>query len=191
MMNQLELIQKKIYEIRGQKVMLDFDLAEMYGTETAQLKRAVRRNIERFEGEDFMFEVTREELSRCQIGTLNISRGSNIKYLPFAFTELGVAMLSSVLRSKVAIEINRGIMRAFVTMRQMIGLPKANKMAELENRINSLESYLEEVFTDQNDINEDTRMQLELINQTLAELQAQKKLAEKPRNPIGFIKPKE
>ena len=196
MMNQLELIQKKIYEIRGQKVMLDFDLAEMYGTETAQLKRAVRRNIERFEGEDFMFEVTREELSRCQIGTLNISRGSNIKYLPFAFTELGVAMLSSVLRSKVAIEINRGIMRAFVTMRhvtmrQMIGLPKANKMAELENRINSLESYLEEVFTDQNDINEDTRMQLELINQTLAELQAQKRLAEKPRNPIGFIKPKE
>ena len=73
----------------------------------------------------------------------------------------------------------------------MIGLPKANKMAELENRINSLESYLEEVFTDQNDINEDTRMQLELINQTLAELQAQKRLAEKPRNPIGFIKPKE
>ena len=91
-MNQLELIQSKIYEIRGQKVMLDFDLAEMYGTETAQLKRAVRRNIERFEGEDFMFEVTREELSRYQIGTLNKGRGSNIKYLPFAFTELGVAM---------------------------------------------------------------------------------------------------
>lgn len=72
--------------------MLDFDLAEMYGTKTAQLKRAVRRNIERFEGEDFMFEVTREELSRYQIGTLNKGRGSNIKYLPFAFTELGVAM---------------------------------------------------------------------------------------------------
>ena len=91
-MNQLQLIQSKIYEIRGQKVMLDFDLAEMYGTETSQLKRSVRRNIERFEGEDFMFEVTREELSRCQIGTLNKGRGSNIKYLPFAFTELGVAM---------------------------------------------------------------------------------------------------
>ena len=72
--------------------MLDFDLAEMYETETAQLKRAVRRNIERFEGEDFMFEVTREELSRYQIGPLNKERGSNIKYLPFAFTELGVAM---------------------------------------------------------------------------------------------------
>ena len=190
-MDQLAQIQRKIYEIRGQKVMLDFDLAEMYGTETSQLKRAVRRNIERFEGEDFMFEVTREELSRCQIGILNIGRGSNIKYLPFAFTELGVAMLSSVLRSKAAIEINRGIMRAFVTMRQMIGLPKTDKMFELESRINSLEAYLEEVFTDQNDINEDTRMQLELINQTLAELQVQRNLTEKPRNPIGFIKPKE
>jgi hypothetical protein len=76
---ELSVIQSKIYEIRGTRVMLDFDLAEMYGTETAQLKRAVRRNIERFEGDDFMFEVTREELSRCQIGTLNKGRGSNIK----------------------------------------------------------------------------------------------------------------
>ena len=69
-MNQLELIQSKIYEIRGQRVMLDFDLAQMYGTETAQLKRAVRRNKKRFDGEDFMFEVTRDELSRCQIGKI-------------------------------------------------------------------------------------------------------------------------
>lgn len=68
--------------------MLDFDLAEMYGTETGQLKRAVRRNIERFEGDDFMFELTKEELSRCQIGILNKGRGSNFKYMPFAFTEL-------------------------------------------------------------------------------------------------------
>ena len=105
----LQLIQSKIYEIRGQRVMLDFDLAQMYGTETAQLKRAVRRNKKRFDGEDFMFEVTRDELSRCQIGTLNKSRGSNIKYLPFAF-----AMLSSVLNSETAIEINKGIMRAAV-----------------------------------------------------------------------------
>ena len=81
MNSNLQLIQSKIYEIRGQKVMLDFDLAEMYGTETAQLKRAVRRNMDRFEGEDFMFEVTREELSRCQIGTLNKGRGSNFKIL--------------------------------------------------------------------------------------------------------------
>lgn len=106
-MNDLEMIRSKIYEIRGQKVMLDFDLASMYGVETSQLKRAVRRNLERFEGDDFMFELTKDELSRCQIGTLNGGRGSNIKYLPFAFTELGVAMLSSVLRSATAIEINR------------------------------------------------------------------------------------
>ena len=98
---ELQTIQNKIYEIRGQKVMLDFDLAEMYGTETAQLKRAVRRNIERFEGDDFMFELTKEELSRCQFGILNKGRGSNFKYKPFAFTELGVAMLSSVLNSKL------------------------------------------------------------------------------------------
>ena len=93
MEHNVESIQNKIYEIRGQRVMLDFDLANAYGVETSQLKRQVRRNIERFEGDDFMFEVTRDELSRCQIGTLDIKRGQNIKYLPFAFTELGVAML--------------------------------------------------------------------------------------------------
>lgn len=86
---ELQVIQNKIYEIRGQRVMLDFDLAELYCTETAQLKRAVKRNMERFEGEDFMFELTKDELSRCQIGILNKGRGSNFKYLPFAFTELG------------------------------------------------------------------------------------------------------
>lgn len=190
-MKQLEAIQSKIYEIRGQKVMLDFDLAAMYGTETAQLKRAVRRNIERFEGEDFMFEVTREELSRCQIGILNTGRGSNIKYLPFAFTELGVAMLSSVLKSKTAIEINRGIMRAFVAVRQLVSLPPAGQFIQLQHEVEQLKDYIEEVFADQNDINEDTRMQLELINQTLAELQAQRRPAERPRNPIGFIRPKD
>ncbi len=110
MEHNVESIRNKIYEIRGQRVMLDFDLANAYGVETSQLKRQVRRNIERFEGDDFMFEVTRDELSRCQIGTLDIKRGQNIKYLPFAFTELGVAMLSSVLKSKVAIKVNRDIM---------------------------------------------------------------------------------
>ncbi|MBS5203387.1 MAG: ORF6N domain-containing protein [Bacteroides ovatus] len=188
-MNQLELIQSKIYEIRGQRVMLDFDLAEMYGTETGQLKRAVRRNIERFEGEDFMFELTKEELSRCQIGILNKGRGSNFKYMPFAFTELGVAMLSSVLNSKIAIEINRGIMRAFVAIRQMLANPPVDRLGNIEKEVKELKEYIEEVFADYNDINDDTRMQLELINQTLAELQAQKKMENKPRNPIGFIKP--
>ena len=81
MENDLDIIRSKIYEIRGQKVMLDFDLAAMYGVETGQLKRAVRRNMERFEGDDFMFELTKDELSRCQIGILKGGRGSNIKYL--------------------------------------------------------------------------------------------------------------
>ena len=182
----LQLIQSKIYEIRGQRVMLDFDLAQMYGTETAQLKRAVRRNKKRFDGEDFMFEVTRDELSRCQIGTLNKSRGSNIKYLPFAF-----AMLSSVLNSETAIEINKGIMRAFVAIRQLIANPPPDKHSLLQKEVKELKQYIEEIFTDQNDINEDTRMQLELINQTLAELQVHKKLSDKPRRPIGFIQPQE
>ena len=182
----LQLIQSKIYEIRGQRVMLDFDLAQMYGTETAQLKRAVRRNKKRFDGEDFMFEVTRDELSRCQIGTLNKSRGSNIKYLPFAF-----AMLSSVLNSETAIEINKGIMRAFVAIRQLIANPPPDKHSLLQKEVKELKQYIEEIFTDQNDINEDTRMQLELINQTLAELQVHQKLSDKPRRPIGFIQPEE
>lgn len=185
---ELTLIQSKIFEIRGLKVMLDFDLAEMYGVETSQLKRSVRRNIERFEDDDFMFEVTREELSRCQIGTLNKSRGSNIKYLPFAFTELGVSMLSSVLNSKTAIGINRNIMRAFVAVRKLILAPPIDRVAELQKEIECLKEYIEEVFSDYNDINEDTQIQLELINQTLAELQANKNPFGIPRKPIGFRK---
>ncbi len=185
----LQMIQRKIYEIRGQRVMLDFDLAELYGTETKQLKRAVRRNIERFDGEDFMFELTKDELSRCQIGTLNTGRGSNIKYMPFAFTELGVAMLSSVLNSKTAIEINRGIMRAFVAIRQLLITSPVSENIQLRQEMKELKEYMEEVFADQNDINEDTRIQIELINQTLAELQIQNKEREKkPRPRIGFIR---
>lgn len=186
MENDLEIIRSKIYEIRGQKVMLDFDLAAMYGVETGQLKRAVRRNMERFEGDDFMFELTKDELSRCQIGILNRGRGSNIKYLPFAFTELGVAMLSSVLRSATAIEINRGIMRAFVTVRQMIAAnPVAVRLSTLEKNFEELKQDLEEIFADYNDINEDTRIQLDAINAALADLQSDRKKAS-PRNRIGF-----
>jgi len=100
---EMSIIQR-IHEIRGVRVMLDFDLAERYGIETKQLKRAVRRNIERFEGDDFMFELAKNEidvLSRSQFVTLNKGRGGNMKYKPFAFTELGVAMLSSVLNSDI------------------------------------------------------------------------------------------
>lgn len=186
-MEQLQIIQNKIYEIRGVKVMLDFDLAELYGIETRVLKQAVRRNPKRFEGEDFMFELTKEELSRSQIVTLNKGRGGNFKYMPFAFTELGVAMLSSVLNSDTAIEVNRGIMRAFVAVRQMLLTPPVDAVAELQSEVKGLKAYIEEVFADYNDINDDTRIQLELINQTLAELQSRKKL--EARKPIeGFKK---
>lgn len=188
---ELQLIQSKIYTIRGCKVMIDFDLAEMYGIETRVLKQAVRRNIDRFDGDDFMFELTPDEVlefSRSQFVTLNRGRGSNLKYAPFAFTELGVAMLSSVLNSKTAIEINRGIMRAFVTVRQIMLNPPMNSVAELQTEIRELKKYMDEVLTDQNDINDDTRTQLELINQTLAVMQAKNNEAtNKPRRQIGFI----
>lgn len=190
MTTDLQLIQSKIYEIRGQRVMLDQDLADMYGIETKVLKQSVRRNIIRFEGEDFMFELSQNEineLSRSQFVTMNRGRGFNIKYAPFAFTELGVAMLSSILKTTTAIEINRNIMRAFVAMKQFLLAPPENKIEKLQNEMKELREYIEEAFTDYNDINEDTRIQLELINQALAELQVKDKLPRK-RPPIGFIK---
>ena len=188
-MGEIELIQQKIYVIRGQRVMLDFDLAAAYGVETAQLKRQVRRNIERFEGDDFMFEMTADELSRCQIGTLNIKRGQNIKYLPFAFTELGVAMLSSVLKSSSAIKVNRDIMRAFVALRHIAEMPNTDdrlKMIEVE--IQNIKDEMNDTLADQNDINESTRMQLDAISTALAELQSEHRQQPK-RKPIGFIQP--
>jgi hypothetical protein len=190
----IHLVQNKIYTIRGQKVMLDFDLAAIYGVETRVQKQSVRRNIERFEGEDFMLELTSEEtkeISRSQCVTMNKGSGYNFKYSPFAFTELGVAMLSSVLHSTTAIEINRNIMRAFVAVRQMLTHAPTDRFSELQKEINGLKAYMDEVLTDQNDINEDTRMQLELINLSLAELQAGKRLSDYPRRRIGFIREEE
>ena len=144
-MDDIAIIENKIYEIRGQKVMLDFDLAEMYGVETKRLKEQVRRNIERFPAE-FMFELTKEEVqfSRSQIATLKTGQGHNIKYLPFAFTEYGIVMLSSVLKSKTAVEVNINIIRAFVRMRQYLlsNIPK-KELEELKQRI----EYLEEDIT--------------------------------------------
>lgn len=134
---QLEQIQTKIYEIRGQKVMLDFDLAELYGVATKVLNQAVKRNIERFP-EDFLIQVTRDEYNflRSQFVTLETGRGKYSKYLPFAFTELGVSMLSSILNSPNAIQINIQIMRAFVFIRQYALTHKdlTEKLQELENK---------------------------------------------------------
>lgn len=112
-------INEKIYKVRGIQVMIDRDLAELYGVETKQLNRAVKRNIERFP-EDFMFQLTKEECLRCQIGTLNTGQGQHMKYLPYAFTEYGIAMLSGILRSETAIAANIRIMRTFANMRKMI-----------------------------------------------------------------------
>ena len=187
-MEQLQVIQSKIYEIRGQKVLLDRNLAEMYGVEVRALNQAVKRNIDRFPS-DFMFQLNEEEWANLK-SQFVISSWGGIRKLPFAFTEMGVAMLSSVLRSSVAIQVNINIMRAFVAVRQMIALPPSDKLTELQNEVEELKSYVEEILSDQNDINEETAMQLELINQSLAELQMKRKKEEKPRNPIGFIKPK-
>ena len=189
-MDQLQTIQSKIYEIRGQRVMLDRDLVEMYGVETRTLNQAVKRNIERFP-EDFMFQLTKEECLRSQIVILNAEQGKHLKYMPYAFSEMGVAMLSSMLRSSTAIQVNINIMCAFVAVRQLIANPPTDKNSLLQREVKELKEYIEEMFADQNDINEDTRMQLELINRTLAELQVQKKLSSTPRRLIGFIRPEE
>lgn len=189
-MNELQLIQSKIYKVRGQKVMLDRDLAELYGVETRILNQAVKRNIERFP-EDFMFQMTDNEVEiwKSQIVISN-SIKMGMRRNPYAFTELGVAMLSSVLNSKTAIQINMGIMRAFVTIRHMIAeTSPLKRLSVLEKNFNELKQDLEEFFADYNDINEDTRAQIEAINTTLAELQSRP--ANRPRRPVGFIKPKE
>ena len=184
-MNELSNIQDKIYEIRGYRVMLDFDLAESYGMETKVLKQSVKRNLKRFEGDDFMFELTKQEwnILRSQIVT---SIWGGTRYQPFVFTELGVAMLSSVLNSDTAIDMNRKIMRAFVAVRNMVLNQPVNEVKQLENKFEELKQYIEDVFNDYNDINEDTRIQLELINQSLAELQAKNEALNKPHNPVGY-----
>lgn len=112
-------IEGRILSIRDMQVMIDRDLAELYGVETKVLNQAVKRNIERFPS-DFMFQLTKEECLRSQIVTLNESRGQHLKYMPYAFTEQGIAMLSGILHSKIAIEVNIRVMRAFVEMRKIL-----------------------------------------------------------------------
>ena len=187
--NILDTIRTRIYEIRGKKVMLDRDLAELYHVETKQLKRQVKRNLTRFP-EDFMFELTYEENDalRCQIGTLK--RGEHSKYLPYAFTELGIAMLSTVLSSELAIQMNINIMRAFVLMRQALSeLSETNlRVEQLSRRVDNLNHYVDDILRDQNDINEATALQIDLIQDSLAELHAEKteREEENSHRRIGF-----
>ncbi len=142
-------IESKIYLIRGQKVMMDSDLAEMYGVETKALKQAVKRNMDKFP-EDFMFELTAkeaEDFSRSHFVTMK--RGQNIKYLPFAFTEHGVLMLSSVLRSKQANEVNIRIMRVYSKMKELLMLNKdiLLKLEKLESSSDRHDKDIKIIFS--------------------------------------------
>lgn len=165
-----EIIMNQIYYIRGQKVMIDRDLAALYGVETKQLKRQVNRNIERFP-EDFMFEMTKSEFEnwRGQFGTSNSSDKMGLRYAPYVFTEQGVAMLSSVLNSKKAISVNIQIIRIFTRIRQMLVDNTELRLAIEELRKN----------TDNNTKN------IELIFQYLDEL-LDKKENTVPRKQIGY-----
>ena len=202
-MDEITVIQRKIYEIRGQKVILDRDLAALYQVETKVLNQAVKRNIERFP-EDFMFQLTHQEWMKVSVNEdvtdlksqIVTSNWGGVRKLPYAFTEHGVVMMASLLRSEIAVKMSIQITRAFVAMRQaLVALTATEAKVELLNeKIERLNLYIEEVMHDQNDmnemqraINEETAMQLELINQSLAELQAKPK--QKPMNPVGFNSP--
>ena len=178
---ELQLIQQKIFEIRGYRVMMDYDLAKLYEVETKELKRAVKRNITRFPS-DFMFELSEKEYEalRYQFGTSNSTdhlrsqfvtskRGGN-RYLPFAITEQGVAMLSGILRSPKAIEINIAIMRAFVLLR------------ELTTGYTEIKKQLDQFMLD-------TNLQIADIYDILNEMALKQKQQAKPRNPVGYVIP--
>lgn len=158
-----ERIEKSILLIRGQKVILDRDLAQLYGVTTGNLNKAVKRNIDRFP-DDFMFQLTPEEYESLRFHSGILKRGQHSKYLPYAFTEQGVAMLSSVLRSKRAVKVNIEIMRAFVRLRQMLSTHK-----ELRKKIESMEKKYDRQF----------QVVFEAIKQLMEE-------AEKPKRRIGF-----
>ena len=192
----IQIIQNKIYEIRGRRVMLDFDLANLYQVETKRLKESVRRNIERFEGEDFMFELSEEEYNvlkdrlRSQIASLEIDgKGKYPKYSPFAFTEEGVAMLSGVLRSSVAVQVNRAIMRAFVAMNNyLIQVSQYSaELAELRSRLLLVEREVRENLEAMNDLSEDVRRDFDTVFEAIGALSVKLPEAKKSRQPIGFV----
>ncbi len=192
MMNEIQTIQSRIYEIRGQRVMLDRDLAELYQVTTGNLNKAVKRNIKRFPP-DFMFQLRKEEFQKLENDLIfqnGISKWGGTRKLPYAFTEQGLAMLSGILNSDIAINVNINIMRAFVAIRRMAtSLPKpdvSTDVAQLRRDFEELKLDIEEILHDQNNINEDTRAQLDAISEALAELQSTE-VRQKPRRKIGFI----
>ena len=180
-------IQQRIYEVRGTKVMLDFDLAVIYLIETKNLKRQVRRNMSRFPS-DFMFELTDEETQnlRCQNVTSNTHGGN--RYRSFAFTELGVAMLSSVLTSEVAVQVNIAIMRAFAALKNYYA-QQSRLDAEVESlkaKLNLLSEQRESDLESMNDLSEEIRIEMDIINQAIAELSAKIEKKEPRPTKIGY-----
>lgn len=221
----IEVIKHRIYEVRGMRVMLDRDLAELYNVETKVLNQAVKRNIVRFP-EDFMFKLNKSEwvFLRSQIATLKEStistdtedvdiietrlrsqvvtlnsdasdltsqnvisngRGQHSKYIPYAFTELGIAMLSSVLRSETAIQVNINIMRAFVAIRHAIGAWQGVnlKVEQLSHQVDNLSARVDEILHEQNENNMEMAVQIGALNDALDQLREKPSA---PRKRIGF-----
>lgn len=181
-------VQSKILEIRGLRVMLDADLAALYGIETKQLKRQVRRNLSRFPS-DFMFELSEEEAKplRCQNVTSS-NHGGN-RYPPMVFTDLGVSMLSSVLTSEVAVQVNISIMRAFSAMKEYISRHSRLdiEIESLKARVNLLTEERESDLASLNDLSEEIRAEIGCINQAIAELSIKiEDHKTSPRPKIGF-----
>jgi ORF6N domain. len=186
---ELRIIQNKIFEVRGQRIILDFDLAEMYQVETKSLNLSVKRNIKRFP-EDFMFQLTQDEWDSLRFQNETSKRGGR-RYLPYAFTEQGVAMLSGLLNSDIAIEVNINIMRAFVKIRNylMEYSSISNEIDTLWRHIKNLEEQCEENLKAVNDLNEDNQNTFDDIYIALTELASKKELKEKPHKVVGYIKP--
>lgn len=181
---ELQLIQNKIYELRGLRVMLDFDLALLYGVENRRLKEQVKRNIIRFPG-DFMFQLTKREW--LEVVAICDNLPENIKFspvTPLAFTQEGVAMLSGVLRSPLAVEVNINIMRAFVAIRQYV-LVSSNTAKELEELKIQIQYLFENVDSLSKD-HERYEQNFDEIYMALSQLASRQKQINKPRNPIGF-----
>ena len=171
---EIAVIQSKIYEVRGVKVMLDKDLASLYQVEVRVLNQAVKRNIKRFPS-DFMFQLTKEEWENLK-SQFVISSWGGIRKLPYAFTEQGLAMLSGILNSDVAIAIRQG-------------LPQVNTSKELEElkaRVKALEESSEDILGAVNDLSEETRKELDDIYLALSQMAAKQKQISKPLNPIGY-----
>ena len=185
----IQVIQNKIYEIRGQRVMLDRDLAELYQVTTGALNQAVKRNVARFPS-DFMFQLTDAETEnwKSQIVITN-SIKMGLRHNPYAFTEQGVSMLSAVLKSSVAIQTSITIMRAFVAMRNYIvqSTQVSAELLELRSRLQLVEHECRENLEAVNDLSEDMRKDIDAIYEAIGALSVKLPEARKLRKPIGFV----